>query len=102
LATDMTHLNAQLTIASNASFGPRNVMVTSGSEVVSLPAGFTVTNATNQAPVVSAGAPQTITLPGMAKLNGSVTDDKLPTGGVLTIAWSTVSGPGSVTFSNSH
>jgi RHS repeat-associated protein len=50
----------------------------------------------NQAPVVSAGTPQTIVLPNPAILNGSVSDDGLPNN-TLTIAWSQVSG---VTFDN--
>ena len=54
----------------------------------------------NQAPVVSAGADQTIALPSQATLNGSVTDDGLPTGSTVTSSWSQVSGPGVVTFAN--
>ena len=52
----------------------------------------------NQPPTVSAGSDQTIALPSTAGLNGTVTDDGLPAGGVLSLAWSQVSGPGSVTF----
>ena len=33
-------------------------------------------------------------------MNGTVTDDGLPSPGVLTYLWSVVSGPGTVTFSN--
>lgn len=48
-------------------------------------------------PVVNAGPNQTITLPvNSVTLNGSATDNGVP----LTFAWSVVSGPGSVTFSN--
>src|SRR5439155_695375 len=54
----------------------------------------------NQAPVVNAGEDRSITLPNTANLNGSVTDDGLPEGSTLTITWSKVSGPGTVTFSN--
>ena len=54
----------------------------------------------NQAPIVSAGAAQTITLPASAALTGSVSDDGLPVGAVVTNTWSEVSGPGSVTFQN--
>ncbi|HEV8427371.1 MAG TPA: RHS repeat-associated core domain-containing protein [Pyrinomonadaceae bacterium] len=54
----------------------------------------------NGAPVVNAGADLAVTLPGTARLNGSVTDDGLPTGGALTVAWSQVSGPGTTTFAN--
>src|SRR5206468_823225 len=59
-------------------------------------------NPANQAPVVNAGDDQTITLPSNASLNGSVTDDGLPAGSTLTIAWSKVSGPGTVTFGNAN
>src|SRR6266446_2465142 len=55
----------------------------------------------NQAPVVNAGADQVITLPSIANLTGSATDDGQPNPpGVLTTTWSQVSGPGTVSFSN--
>ncbi len=54
----------------------------------------------NQAPTVSVGSNQTITLPALAWLSGTASDDGLPTGSSLTLAWSTVSGPGTVSFSN--
>jgi hypothetical protein len=55
--------------------------------------------ATNQAPVVNAGADQAITLPGSAVLDGTVTDDGLPDPpGAVVTTWSQVSGPGVVTF----
>ena len=54
----------------------------------------------NVAPVVEAGANQTITLPtNVATLSGSASDDG--PAGSLTAAWIKVSGPGSVTFGNS-
>ena len=56
--------------------------------------------ATNHAPTVNAGANQTITLPASASLNGTITDDGLPTPGTLTSAWTRVSGPGNVSFAN--
>jgi uncharacterized repeat protein (TIGR01451 family) len=65
---------------------------TSGIDVVSTLA--------NQGPVVSAGPDLVVSLPACATLNGSVTDDGLPSGGTLTFGWSKVSGPGTVTFSN--
>ena len=52
----------------------------------------------NQAPVVNAGADQTITLPGEATLNGSATDDGWPRNSSLSISWSQVSGPATATF----
>jgi PA14 domain/K319L-like, PKD domain len=55
----------------------------------------------NSAPVVNAGADQTITLPSTATLNGSATDDGLPSPPAqLTRTWTKVSGPGTVTFAN--
>jgi hypothetical protein len=56
--------------------------------------------AQNQAPVVNAGPNQTVTLPtNSVMLVGTVTDDGLPNN-TLTISWSKVSGPGTVTFSS--
>ena len=58
-------------------------------------------SATNQPPVVNAGANQTITLPSAATLQGTVSDDGLPNPpGAVTTAWSEFSGPGTVTFAN--
>src|SRR5688572_19428773 len=55
----------------------------------------------NQAPAVNAGPDQTITLPASATLDGTVTDDGLPTPpGAVTTNWSEVSGPGTVTFAD--
>src|SRR5215207_1138192 len=62
-------------------------------------ADVTITvKATNRAPVVNAGPDLVVTLPGSATLNGTATDDGLPTGGTLTVLWSTVSGPAQVGF----
>jgi len=57
--------------------------------------------ADNRAPVVIAGSDQTITLPvNSVTLTGTATDDGLPSPpGALTYGWSSVSGPGAVTFS---
>ena len=54
----------------------------------------------NRAPLVNAGADLSITLPGTARLNGTVTDDGLPLGSTVTVSWSQVSGPGTTTFAN--
>jgi hypothetical protein len=54
----------------------------------------------NQAPVVDAGADQTIPVPS-ATLNGSASDDGLPNPpGALTYTWSVVTGPGTVSFAD--
>ncbi|KAF0233959.1 MAG: hypothetical protein FD167_4672, partial [bacterium] len=62
----------------------------------------TVNTIGNQAPVVNAGADQSITLPiNNVTLSGTVTDDGLPEGVDGKITWSQVSSPtgGTVTFS---
>ncbi|MGE3957097.1 MAG: Ig-like domain-containing protein [Vicinamibacterales bacterium] len=56
--------------------------------------------ATNLAPLVSAGPNQSITLPGGATLFGSVTDDGLPQGAAVSVAWTLQSGPGIATVAN--
>jgi len=53
----------------------------------------------NQPPGVNAGSDQTISLPGAATLNYTVSDDGLPAGST-TVTWSKLSGPGSVSFEN--
>jgi hypothetical protein len=59
----------------------------------------TVASAANTAPTVNAGANRTITLPGSTTLTATVSDDGLPTPpGALTLSWTRVSGPGTVTF----
>src|SRR5687768_7937942 len=62
---------------------------------------FVITGAAaNAAPTVNAGADRTITLPGTAALSGTVSDDGQPAPpGVVTLAWTRVSGPGTVVFS---
>gem|GEM_PF-1044919 len=60
------------------------------------------TTATNQAPVVNAGADKLITLPvNSIAMTGTATDDGLPNPpGTLTRTWSQSSGPGTVSFAN--
>ena len=60
---------------------------------------LTLPFSTNQPPSVNAGANITITLPEMATLDGTVTDDGQPNGQV-TSRWNKLSGPGTVTFDN--
>ncbi len=55
----------------------------------------------NQAPLVSAGPDRGISLPASAGLDGTVSDDGLPSGASVASSWSKVSGPGTVTFGNS-
>jgi hypothetical protein len=57
----------------------------------------------NQPPVVNAGPDRTATLSGgqaTLAIDGSASDDGLPAGSTLTVAWSRVSGPAAVTFSS--
>ncbi len=60
-------------------------------------AGAPMTAPVNLAPVVAAGADQSIAVPASALLSGLVTDDNRSSGEVST-AWSKTSGPGTVTF----
>ena len=60
-----------------------------------------VVNQADQAPTVDAGADQAITLPAIATLDATVTDDGLPNPpATVTTLWSMVSGPGAVNFAN--
>ncbi|HSK62957.1 MAG TPA: hypothetical protein VK893_03925, partial [Pyrinomonadaceae bacterium] len=53
----------------------------------------------NRPPIVDAGGDQSITLPtNSVSLNGTASDDGLPQGSVLQLAWTVVSGPGPVVF----
>ena len=62
---------------------------------------YTTGQPANQPPVVDAGPDQTITLPGIAILDGTVTDDDLPNPpGVVTTLWTKTSGPGSIAFAD--
>ncbi|MGH3370655.1 MAG: Ig-like domain-containing protein, partial [Nocardioidaceae bacterium] len=56
------------------------------------------TTLVNHAPTVNAGPDQTITLPANAALDGTVSDDGLPSPPSLTTTWSQLSGPGTATF----
>jgi hypothetical protein len=63
---------------------------------------YTILDNDNQAPAVDAGADQAVTLPGGATLDATVTDDGLPNPpATVTVTWSKVSGPGTVTFEDS-
>jgi hypothetical protein len=71
----------------------------SASDTITIIVESPTTPPPNQAPVVNAGADQTITLPSLANLSGSVSDSGGPLATPL-VSWSVVSGPGSVTFGN--
>lgn len=53
----------------------------------------------NLAPVISTGPRQLVVLPEPATLRATVADDDLPLGATLSFAWSKMSGPGQVVFS---
>jgi|GEM_PF-957188 len=95
--------NAAVTTASFSAAGVYVLRLQANDSQLSGSDDVTITvnaNQPNQPPSVNAGPDQTITLPGAATLNGTVTDDGLPVGGALTISWVQVSGPGTVLFSN--
>jgi len=54
----------------------------------------------NRPPSVDAGPDRTVLLPGEASLDGSITDDGLPSPPSLTTTWSKASGPGTVSFAS--
>jgi hypothetical protein len=65
------------------------------------PAGTNDIAPQNQAPFVNAGADQSVPLSTTLTLTGSVTDDGLPNPPeTITVAWTQLSGPGSITFEN--
>ncbi len=90
------------TTASFSAAGTYVLRLTASDSALTAADEITITvNAANQAPVVNAGPDQTITLPSVATLDGTVTDDGLPNPpATVTTIWSTVSGPGTVTFGN--
>ena len=62
---------------------------------------FTPSTPGNGGPTVDAGADQSVTTATGATLDGTVSDDGLPTEiGIVTVTWSKISGPGTVTFAN--
>src|SRR5205814_5186287 len=70
-----------------------------GDYAVSDTVTVTATGVPNNAPVVDAGADQTITLPiDTVSLTGTATDTDGPS--AVTVQWSKMSGPGTVTFAN--
>ena len=96
-------------LATTASFSATGVYVlqltaSDGALSTSDTMQVTVINSpVNQPPVVNAGPNQTITLPAVANLAGTASDDGLPNPpGALTTTWSVVSGPGTVVFGNVH
>ncbi len=96
------NVNTPSTTATFSAAGTYVLRLTATDGALSAKADVTVAvNGANKAPTVSAGSPQTITLPASASLNGTASDDGLPGGSTLTTQWSKVGGPGSITFGNS-
>ena len=94
---------AAVTNASFSAAGTYVLQLTASDSVLSRNDSVTVTvNAatTNTAPTVSAGPDRVITLPSAASLQGSASDDGKPSPpAAITLSWTRVSGPGTVTFS---
>ncbi len=99
-AVTFADAQAAATTATFSASGPYVLRLTVSTGALSTSREVTIT--ANQAPVVDAGLNQSIDLPALAELDGTVSDDGFPTQpGRLTLAWSKVSGPGTVTFSAS-
>ncbi len=89
--------NSSGTVALQYSYN--QAVLSDGQAIVFVPPNGTPP--ANTAPVVNAGPDQTITLPAIASLTGTATDDGLPNPpATLTTTWSVVSGTGTVTFAN--
>jgi PKD repeat protein len=94
--------NALTTTATFSTAGTYVLRLTASDTALSSTSDVTIVvngGATNTAPVVNAGAGQTITLPAAANLSGTATDDGLPSG-TLQTTWSKIGGPGTVAFAN--
>jgi hypothetical protein len=88
------------TTATFGSIGTYVLRLTASDTQFSASDDVTVNVLTNQPPNVDAGLRQTIKLPDVVNLDGTVSDDGIPAGAALTVTWSKVSGPGAVTFGN--
>ncbi|MFN0085967.1 MAG: PKD domain-containing protein [Blastocatellia bacterium] len=90
--------NRHFIVGLGAVDGAFNIFTQATTHLVIDMSGYFAPSPANQAPLAAAGADQSVTLPAMARLTGLATDDGLPVG-ALTVAWSKVSGPGTVAFS---
>ncbi len=95
-----SHSQALSGLASNITYHYQVISVDAASNVTSS-ADQTLTTSPppNSAPSVDAGSSQTVTLPNMASLDGTVSDDGRPNG-TLSVTWTMDSGPGTVIFGN--
>ena len=100
------NVNSLNTTASFSTAGTYVLRLTANDSSLTATDDLTVTvtsSPNNQPPTVNAGNDQTVTLPSSATLTGTASDDGLPNPpAALTIAWSKVSGPGTVTFANAN
>lgn len=88
------------TLSTTASFsagGQYVLRLTASDSALSRTDDLNVT--VNRSPTVDAGGDQTIHLPNAVTLRGTVTDDALPAGKIIVLAWTKISGPGAVSFS---
>ena len=85
--TGETAATAEIAIDASAAPGTRDVVVTTGSETITLSKGFSV----QDVPLASAGSPQTVNAGATVQLDGSASSD--PGGLTLTYAWTLVSTP---------
>jgi len=86
---------------SDGATGSTNPLTITMDSDKSITASFTIIPSKNKSPAVNAGKDQTITLPtNQVSLDATATDDGLPDNKLVTI-WTKVSGPGTVTFSDS-
>ncbi len=98
--------NAVDTTATFSAAGTYTLRLTADDNQYSTPDDVVITvnpaPPSNTAPHVNAGLDQAITLPALANLDGTVSDDGLPTPPTLTYVWSKVFGAGTVTFGNAN
>jgi hypothetical protein len=94
--------NAVDTQASFDQAGTYVLRLTASDGALSASDSMTVTVRVNTAPVVDAGPNATVSILFGAALDGTVTDDGLPTPPVVSVTWSVQSGPGAVTFANAN
>ncbi len=84
------------------SENPKTIVMDSNKSVTAI-FGTTPPPVSNQPPTVNAGPDQSVAFPNSASLDGTVSDDGLPNPPAsLTVTWSKVSGPGTVTFHNAN
>ncbi len=95
--------NAASTTATFSAAGTYALQLLADDSALTSTATCTITvNPGNTAPTVNAGSDQAITLPtDTVNLDGTVNDDGLPNPpAAVTVTWSKVSGPGTVTFAD--